>query len=296
MARDIGAAICLIDTEDRGRAQYTASYLVLGPEPCLVDAGPATSAEQVAKEIHDAGVSALDLKTIFLTHIHLDHAGATGDLVIEFPNAQVMVHPDAIRHLVDPSRLVNSARQLYGAALDESLGVPKPVPIERILGVVDHTSLDVGDRQMLVIATPGHSAHHLSLHDRATASVFAGDAVGILTRDFPVLIPSTPPPQFDAETALLSICRMRSLHPKRLLLAHYGPIEDADALCLVAHERLRQWRNLALEGRNNPPGRLQERLLRTAVSWLGGASAVDPPSLSTSAVGLTRYVDRRALP
>ena len=186
-------------------------------EPTLVETGPGTSVEPVARALDELGIAPDALAHIVLTHIHLDHAGGVGALAARFPRATVWVHERGARHLADPSRLVSSATRVYGEERMASLfGPVEPVPAERLRVLEDQQLLDIGGRSLLALDTPGHASHHLALVDSSTGVVFTGDALGIHVPDLPVLRPATPPPEFDLELAVASIERIRAaaaLHP-----------------------------------------------------------------------------------
>ena len=137
-----------------------------------------------------------------VTHIHLDHAGGVGDVARAFPSATVYVHAKGARHLVDPTRLVDSASRVYGRLLDSLYGRLDPTPAERIHVLEDGEEIRVGaDRVLVTVDSPGHAKHHLALHDSVSGVLFAGDAVGVRLPDAGVLRPSTPPPDFDLDQA-----------------------------------------------------------------------------------------------
>ena len=141
------------------------------------------------------GVSPGELAGVAVTHIHLDHAGGVGDVARAFPSATVYVHEKGARHLVDPTRLIDSAARVYGPLLDSLYGRLDATPAERIHVLADGEEIRVSpDRVLTTVDSPGHAKHHLALHDSASGVLFAGDAVGVRLPDAGVLRPSTPPP------------------------------------------------------------------------------------------------------
>jgi len=277
----LGSDVHLIDTAMSGYDGITAAYAILGDRPCLVETGTATSARTVVDALASLGVGAQDLATIVVTHIHLDHAGGVGDLARAFPQARIVVQESGARHLADPSRLMASARRVFGDAMDEVFGELLPTPAERIeaIGVSGRVDLG-GGRYLEGHHTPGHAQHHLGLVDSMSGDLYVGDAAGLyippdgadpltgLARStvdgdakgaasddagadvVGTMLPGTPPPDFHLELALNSLARMRELGSTRLLFSHYGPITRVDESLERAAEELRVWVGLVREARS----------------------------------------------
>jgi glyoxylase-like metal-dependent hydrolase (beta-lactamase superfamily II) len=239
---DVAPGITAIDTFMGGRERYTAAYLIHGPNPTLIETGPTTSVEPVARALSALGIAPDALANVVLTHIHLDHAGGVGGLAARFPTATVHVHERGARHLVDPTRLVASATRVYGEERMAALfGPVEAVPADRLRSLADGDTVEVGGRILEVLDTPGHASHHVAVLDHASGVVFTGDALGIHVPDLPVLRPATPPPDFDLELAVRSIHRIRDRRPTALLFAHFGPILQSERTCELAERRLREW-------------------------------------------------------
>jgi glyoxylase-like metal-dependent hydrolase (beta-lactamase superfamily II) len=226
---DLGHEVFQIDTRMAGYDGITAGYLIRGDRPCLVETGTAPSAPVVRDALAVLGVGPDDLATIVVTHIHLDHAGGTGDLAGLFPGAEVVVHELGARHLADPSRLMASARMVYGDELDGLFGTLAPTPADRIRAVERTGVVDLGGgRRLDSHYSPGHARHHVGLLDSASGDLYVGDAAGIYIQETGDLRPATPPPDFDLEVALESLRTFRALRPARLLFSHFGPVTDID--------------------------------------------------------------------
>jgi glyoxylase-like metal-dependent hydrolase (beta-lactamase superfamily II) len=239
---DLGHDVFQIDTRMAGYAGITAGYLIRGSRPCLVETGTAPSAPVVRAALSDLGVSALDLKTVVVTHIHLDHAGGVGDIATLYPAAEIVVHQRGARHLADPSRLMASARTVYGAALDRLFGVLRPVPFDRIRALDDIGTIDLGGgRRLDSHYSPGHAKHHVGLIDSLTGDLYVGDAAGVYIPDTGDLRPATPPPDFDLATALASLRTFTDLRPTRLLFSHYGPVSEVASTLDRSAEEIRVW-------------------------------------------------------
>jgi glyoxylase-like metal-dependent hydrolase (beta-lactamase superfamily II) len=239
---DLGSDVYQIDTKMAGYQGITAGYLIRSSRPCLVETGTSTSAPVVQAALSSLGISPADLATVVVTHIHLDHAGGVGDIAAMFPSAQVVVHEKGARHLADPSRLMASARMVYGDALDVLFGELAPVPADRLRTLDDVGVIDLGDgRRLESYYSPGHARHHVGLVDSSTGDLYVGDAAGVYIPETGDLRPATPPPDFDLEVALASIARFASLQPSRLLFSHYGPVSDVAATLERSAEEISVW-------------------------------------------------------
>ncbi len=239
---DLGHQVYEIDTRMAGYGGITAGYLILADRPCLVETGTAPSAPVVRDALASLGVGPADLATVVVTHIHLDHAGGVGDIAGIYPGAEIVVHERGARHLADPSRLMDSARQVYGRALERLFGTLAPTPPERIRAVEEHGSIDLGGgRRLESHYSPGHAKHHVGLIDSASGDLYVGDAAGVYIPDTGDLRPATPPPDFDLDTALNSLRTFAALRPERLLFSHYGPVADVPGTLSRSAEELNVW-------------------------------------------------------
>src|SRR5215831_4208859 len=217
---DLGNDVFQIDTRMAGYEGITAGYLIRGSRPCLVETGTAPSAPLVRDALAALGVEGADLATVVVTHIHLDHAGGVGDIAAMYPAANVVVHQKGARHLADPSRLMASARMVYGDALDVLFGRLAPVPADRIRSLDDVGTVDLGGgRRLDSHYSPGHAKHHVGLIDSASGDLYVGDAAGVYLPDTGDLRPATPPPDFDLSVALQSLRAFAALRPERLLFS-----------------------------------------------------------------------------
>src|SRR5918911_2088530 len=185
-----------IDLHHLGRERIIASYLLDTDDgPALSDCGPSTTIDALKSGLAERGLALTDVRHLLLSHIHLDHAGAAGVLVREQPALQVHVSAIGAPHLVDPSRLEASARRLYGAAFDALWGELAPVPDENV-HVVGETVLGLD-----CFPSPGHASHHVC-YLGGDGTLYAGDAAGVRIQPSRLVLPPTPPPEFDLDTWL----------------------------------------------------------------------------------------------
>lgn len=222
---EIAPGVRMIDTLLAGWTGVTAAYLVMGEAPALVDTGARTSAQSVRDALTAHGVGRDDLRWIVLTHVHLDHCGATGILARAYPRARIVVHVRGARHLVEPGRLVAGTAAVHGARWSLYGGLD-PTPADRIDTAEDGQVLDLGGgRRLRMVATPGHARHHMAVLDEATGTVMAGDALGLRFRGAGAY-PALPPPEIDPPAGQASLDRLEALRPAVVCPAHFGPVPD----------------------------------------------------------------------
>jgi glyoxylase-like metal-dependent hydrolase (beta-lactamase superfamily II) len=300
VATEIAPGVLEIDTLLGGWTRVTAGYLVEGPELTLIETGSQTSVPALLAALADLGVDASALAHVVVTHIHLDHAGGVGDVAAAFPAATVHVHEKGARHLVDPTKLVDSAALVYGDLLDSLYGRLTATDAARVHVLDDGEELRVGpDRVLTTIDSPGHAKHHLALHDSVSGLLFVGDAVGVRLPDAGVLRPATPPPDFDLDLALRSIAAFARRRPTGLALAHYGLVPDAQAVLDEATEILTRWAEVA-EAAWREDRDIAEALDAAFGADLDGVAPEHKEKLETlngihsNAAGFRRWLDTRA--
>lgn len=230
--QQLSDGIVLVDTHYL-RPEVAAAYIIVQDgHAAVVETNTSRAVPRLlaALDALDLPVSAVDF--VVVTHVHLDHAGGAGELMRHLPEAQLVVHSRGARHLIDPSRLIASATQVYGeATLSRLYGEIVPVPKNRVLVPVDGQVLGLAGRPLVCLDTPGHARHHLALLDEATRSVFTGDIVGLAypalaTPAGPFIFPTTSPPQLDPDAMRSSIARILAHDPSQLLLTHFGAVAD----------------------------------------------------------------------
>ena len=191
----------------------------------LVDPGPSTCLETLELGLQSYGIGLGDVTHLLLTHIHLDHAGATGTILRRHPAIKVFVHERGAPHVVDPAKLIASASRLYGDQMERLWGTIEPVPESNLLVLSGGEQVEAGGRTLEVAYTPGHASHHLSYFDRPSGVAFVGDTAGVCV-DGGYVLPPTPPPDIDIELWHGSVARIEAWAPRTIFLTHFGPIED----------------------------------------------------------------------
>ena len=217
MVRPLMAACYLLETDDA---------------LALIEVGSNASVERILKVIESRGRSPDEVSHVIVTHVHLDHAGGSGELMARLPNAQFVVHPYGARHMIDPSRLEASARGVYGdEEFDAMYGTLTPIPAERVITMEDGDSLLVGRRPLSFMDSPGHARHHFCVWDEQSSGWFTGDTFGLSYRELDTangafIFPTTTPTQFDPEALIASIDRMMEKSPENMYLTHFGRVQD----------------------------------------------------------------------
>lgn len=300
--QDLGDGVFAIDTRMSGYAGITSAYLIRGDRPCLIETGTATSAPVVRDAMAALGVGPGDLSTIVVTHIHLDHAGGVGTLAGLFPSAEIVVHERGARHLVDPERLMSSARRVFGRVLDDVFGVLLPTDAARVRALGDTGAIDLGaGRALGAFHAPGHAQHHVGLVDSVSGDLYVGDAAGVYIPETREMRPSTPPPDFDLELALASIGRFRDVGASRLLFSHFGPVDDVEDSLGRAEEELRLWVELVRETRaseldlDHAVQRVTEKTADRYAAYVANAELSEKfehlNATAANIVGINRWLD-----
>ncbi|MCC6673702.1 MAG: MBL fold metallo-hydrolase [Thermomicrobiales bacterium] len=224
---EIDAGLYLIDLGFQNRKEVVAAYLLVSDdELALIETGPGSTVEHLRRALKRLGFSVQDLTRILLTHIHLDHAGAAGLLARENPRVMVHVHPFGAPHLIDPTKLINSATRIYGDQMGPLWGEFAPIPANQVVAFDDEQSLRVAGRTLRVFFTPGHAWHHVAFWDQPTGTLFTGDVAGIRMPHHTYVCAPTPPPDLDPGAWANSVARMEALGARRLCLTHFGPVYD----------------------------------------------------------------------
>ncbi|SHK97727.1 MBL fold metallo-hydrolase [Rhodothermus profundi] len=226
---ELDGSVRYLDLNYLGTDQLIACAVLEAPEGLLlVDPGPTSTLAHLKAALQEAGASLNDVRALLLTHIHLDHAGATGSIVAEAPHVQVFVHRLGAPHLVDPSRLLASARRLYGELMEPLWGAVLPVPESQVIALDGNERIRPGGRPLEVAYTPGHAVHHVSFLDLDTGTAFVGDTAGMQITGTRCVLPVAPPPDIQVEAWHESLQRIAQWRPRRLFVTHFGPSEDPE--------------------------------------------------------------------
>jgi glyoxylase-like metal-dependent hydrolase (beta-lactamase superfamily II) len=234
--------ITTLDDNWMGRARSIATALVESDgHYAIVDPGPGSTLDSLRKELRARGLSASGLVAILLTHIHLDHAGATGALVRENPRLAVYVHKLGAPHMIDPSKLLASAERLWPNELQQLFGEALPVPAENLRILEGGETIRLGPSKIEVAYTPGHASHHVSYFENLEGVAFVGDTAGVRIEGHSYVLPATPPPDINLEAWDSSFTTILERKPKRLFLTHFGFSENPSEHIAQFRERLHAW-------------------------------------------------------
>jgi glyoxylase-like metal-dependent hydrolase (beta-lactamase superfamily II) len=238
----LAAGMDYVDLHFLGRPGIIATgVLQSAAGVALVDPGPSTTLGTLEQELSQKGITLRDVRQLLLTHIHLDHAGATGTLVRDNPAIEVFVHERGAPHMIDPRRLIASATRLYGSDMERLWGEFLPVPAERVRALAGGETVVAGGRELQVAYTPGHASHHVSFFDPSGRIAFVGDTAGIRRTSSSYVMPPTPPPDIDLEAWRSSVDRILAWDPDTLFLTHFGPLQGARTHFQELFERLAAW-------------------------------------------------------
>lgn len=299
----LAAGVSYLDLNFQQLPHIIATGVVHGPGGvALVDPGPSSSLPTLRKTLAAAGISMSDVTALLLTHIHLDHAGASGTLVRERPDLRVYVHRNGAPHMVDPSKLLASASRLYGDAMEQLWGDVLPVPSESLVVLDGGERLTAGGRTLEVAYTPGHASHHVSYLSADSGIAFVGDTGGVRLSPHAFIMPPTPPPDIDLAAWRASLAIFEAWRPETLFLTHFGPSGPSGPHLAQLREQIDVFadiaqRVLAREGSDDDRERwfvddVRERMVR----MLGeqAATAYDTACrLDLNWRGLSRYWRKR---
>jgi glyoxylase-like metal-dependent hydrolase (beta-lactamase superfamily II) len=251
---ELGQDRQLVDIDFRDTEGLVAAYLL--PEEqgwTLIETGPASCREALLAGIRRAGVAPEEVRHVFVTHIHLDHAGGVGALTEALPRATFYAHELGVPHLVDPTKLVASARRAWGAAADPLWGPIVPVPSPRIVPLHGGEQFPLQHGTLSVLATPGHAKHHLAFFDSAIRGIFTGDGAGVRLERSARARPAVPPPDLDLDQLYASVDAMRAMDPALVLYSHFGPSPDGPADLSRYRAVVEEWKDVALKAARERP-------------------------------------------
>lgn len=217
----------------------------------FVDTGANHSVPYLLAALQELDLAPAAVEYVFLTHVHLDHAGGAGQLMRALPNARAVLHPRGAPHMIDPAKLIAGSMAVYGEAEFQRLyGELVPIAADRVLVTEDGQRLSLAGRVFEFLHTPGHALHHQAIVDVVSRGIFAGDTFGLSYREFdtargPFIVPTTTPSQFDPDQLIASIDRLQSCAPEAIYLTHYGRVRDVPRLAAQLKAQIGQFVEIA---------------------------------------------------
>jgi glyoxylase-like metal-dependent hydrolase (beta-lactamase superfamily II) len=289
-----------IDLELMGTPGVVGAYLIPSETGhVMVDCGPGATLEKLYAGIKKLGFEPSDVKHLLLTHIHLDHAGAAGQLAREL-GLQVYVHINGASHLLRPERLIESATRIYGAMMDVLWGAFEPVPENQLTILEGGETLNISGLEFKPLYTPGHAIHHLAYFMDDT--IFSGDVGGVRLQGSSHVVAPTPAPDIDLNVWRESVKILRGLNAKRILVSHYGEFSDLELHFANLEKNIDDLENLSLEVLRSGGGREEiakriEVLSGKQISTASDSTMNTRYQLATpylmAADGLIRYWQRK---
>ena len=237
--------ITAVDTEYLHPGHAASHVIQDSGRAAFVDVGTNFSVPYLLAALDSLGVAREAVDYVFLTHVHLDHAGGAGKLLQALPNARAILHPRGAPHMIEPAKLIAGSKVVYGEERFGRLyGELIPIPAARVKVVEDGERFRLGGRDLELIHTPGHALHHYVVVDRAHASIFPGDTFGISYREMDsargaFITPTTTPTQFDPQQLIASIDRMVSYAPQAMYLMHFSRVTDVPRLAEMLKTQVR---------------------------------------------------------
>jgi len=250
--QDLGQGIYCIDTFYY-RPKLAGCYLIVrGSEAAIIDTGTARSAHCVLQLLEEKLILPEQVKYVIPTHIHLDHAGGSGELMSQLPEAQLIVHPRGAPHMIEPEKIIQGTIAVYGEqAFKDLYGEIKPVAEQRVTEATDGLTLELDGHQLSCLHTPGHAKHHICIWDEYSSGFFTGDTFGIAYSELStskgdfIFLPSTPI-DFDPEGWHKTLDKLMGYQPKGTYLTHYGQLNSPAPHAETLHQRLNDYRDIAL--------------------------------------------------
>ncbi len=250
---DLGHGLYCLDARYMKDGLACCYLLIEGAQVAIIETGTAHTVEAIQVALGSLGLPLDAVRYVVPTHVHLDHAGGAGLLMARCPNATLVVHPRGARHMVDPSRLIEGVKAVYGEdAYRELYGELIPVAQERVIAAEDGAVIELGGRSLEIRHTPGHAEHHFCVWDMRSQGWFTGDTFG-LSYHFEALseerfiLPTTTPVQFNPDKLLDSLDLLMSYDPRRMYLTHYGVLEAPANYLQSLKQQIRGWSQMALK-------------------------------------------------
>lgn len=253
---DLSDGIVAIDTEYARPLQDASHLIIEGGRAAFVDTGTNYSVPLLIDALRQRELDVGDVDFVFLTHIHLDHAGGAGLLMQELPNARCVIHPRGALHMADPAKLIAGTEAVYGVEQTTKMyGIIQPIEQSRIVIAGDEQWFDLNGRKLQTLYTEGHALHHYCLNDPVSRGVFTGDSFGVSYREMDtaageIVFPTTTPTQFDPDAAHVAVDRIMACKPKQLYLTHYSRVRNLDRLAKDMHAGIDAYVEIAMANKD----------------------------------------------
>jgi glyoxylase-like metal-dependent hydrolase (beta-lactamase superfamily II) len=248
--------IFAVDTEYMRPMQDASHLIVEGGRAAFVDTGSNDSVPLLLDALQQRDLDPADVDFVFLTHVHLDHAGGAGLLMQHLPNAHCVVHPRGAPHMIDPAKLIKGTEGVYGVERTrEMYGEIRPIDADRVVVASDDSWIKLNGREMQTLFTEGHARHHYCLNDPSSRGVFTGDNFGVSYRELDTvsgefIYPTSTPASFDPLEAHKSVDRIMACNPEQVYLTHYSRVRNLDRLAADMHAGIDDYAQMALDLRD----------------------------------------------
>jgi glyoxylase-like metal-dependent hydrolase (beta-lactamase superfamily II) len=273
-------------------AQYpSVAYVIKDTASAMIDPSPSANVPALLDALRHLAIKELDY--ILPTHLHMDHYGGTGAFSRLYPKAKVVVHPRYARHAIDPSRMIEAFKMVFGSDFEERFGTVEPVAEDVLLLPQDGEAIAVGDKELEFIYTPGHAPHHLAIYDRKARGLFCGEALGL--PDFQ--LPAAPPMSFDLDTYIGTIEKLRGMNlGAEMVFVSHGTVErESSAVMQRALDNISIYGDMVLYGlRNGDAPEKIERHIGTDIERRHGVR-VAQRGLNVTVAGLSIYFKSKGI-
>jgi glyoxylase-like metal-dependent hydrolase (beta-lactamase superfamily II) len=246
----IGESLYCLEISFSGARYVFSVYLIDDGGGVLIEPGPASIIPSIKEGMQQLGMKGLS--TIIPTHIHLDHGGGSGELAALFPQAKLVVHPRGLKHLLDPSRLIEGTKKAYGDDFELKYGAIRSVPQSQLMVAEDGEILSLPGRELLMVHAPGHAHHQIAIFDKKTGGLFCGEALGIPLRGKEgFVLPAVSVPDFNPDLYLETIEKLKQLTPRVLYYSHDGGVQDPEILVSNLEQNVRLLRDITFQKLKN---------------------------------------------
>ncbi len=268
---EVGEEIFKLETPLPRLGTTLVIYFIREGRGVLIEPGPAIIVPLIQDGMKRLGMK--ELEYIIPTHIHMDHAGGLGKLAKLFPKAKAVLHPQGVKHIVDPSRLIQGTKIAFGDDFEDTWGSIMPVPESQVYIPGDGDTLSLDGRKLQIIYSPGHAPHHIAIFDRKSTGLFCGEALGLLRiyGEKTFIVPAAVQPNFDMELYLQTIERLRRLSPQVLFYSHNGVGKEPEKLISMAMENTKLFGSIISEAmkRGKSPEAISRKVREHVADYSG---------------------------